>query len=118
MQRIREELGLKGKGGSVRSEEEAKINPYNADKNYGVMVVLNADERYRGESWIKLCHGIQTLIKPLGDRDLFGCIVYSDQIQQFSGDKFQPKYGSPLIVQNEPVLNQAVYNQNQYNQPQ
>jgi hypothetical protein len=71
--------------------EEAKSNPYSKDKNHGVMVIVSGTERYRGEPWTMLCNGVQTLLKPLGEKDLFGCLIYSDQVQQFWGDRFQPQ---------------------------
>lgn len=42
------------------------------------MFTISADERYRGEAWSSLCHGVQTFTKYFGGEDLVGCTVFTE----------------------------------------
>ena len=56
--------------------------------HYGVHFTIAGFETNKGQAWKRLCYGIQTFMKYLGDEDVVGAVTYTNKVHQFWGEEF------------------------------
>ena len=70
----------------LRSNKENK--EVESNMHYGVHFTIAGFETNKGQAWKRLCYGIQTFMKYLGDEDVVGAVTYTNKVHQFWGEEF------------------------------